>query len=250
MVLMGKLSCLWTLILFQVVRDSSPKIPSITDRDFIDQCVRTHNELRGKVSPPAADMKYMTWEAALAKVAKAWADKCKFEHNSCLPKQYGCHAMFQYIGENIWLGGLRIFSPKFAVNSWYNETAFYNFDTLSCSLICGHYTQVVWAKSKRVGCAISLCPNLGNDQTSIFVCNYAPPRRRHRCKVEFSISVHTIYSNVPNLQSSEGILISMYMQNNFSDMTIKEQSMTKYNFHLFNYQNFYTLIWYPNLMFL
>ncbi|XP_037369856.1 GLIPR1-like protein 1 [Talpa occidentalis] len=175
MVLTGKLSCLWTVILFPVVSDSSPKIPSITDRKFINQCVRTHNELRGKVSPPAADMKYMTWEAGLAKVAKAWADRCKFEHNSCLSKPYGCHAMFQHIGENIWLGGLRTFSPKFAIESWYSENAVYNFDMLSCSSVCGHYTQVVWATSKKVGCAISLCPNLGIGQTSIFVCNYAPP---------------------------------------------------------------------------
>lgn len=48
----------------------------------------------------------------------------------------------EFVGENIWLGGLRSFSPKSAITSWYSETAFYDFDTLSCSKVCGHFMQV------------------------------------------------------------------------------------------------------------
>ncbi|XP_069349707.1 GLIPR1-like protein 1 isoform X2 [Eulemur rufifrons] len=173
MALKRKLSCLWTLGLCLVASESSTA-PSITDPDFIDGCVRAHNEWRGKVRPPAGDMKYMSWDAGLAKMAKAWANKCKFEHNSCLDKSYECYAAFEYVGENIWLGGMRIFTPKAAITSWYNETEFYDFDTLSCSKVCGHYTQVVWAKSSKVGCAVAICPNLGGPSTAIFVCNYGP----------------------------------------------------------------------------
>ncbi|XP_008588635.1 PREDICTED: GLIPR1-like protein 1, partial [Galeopterus variegatus] len=82
-----------------------------------------------------------SWDEGLAKMAKAWANKCKFQHNSCLGQPYECYAAFEYVGENIWLGGIRIFTPNTAVTGWYNETEFYDFDTLSCSRVCGHYTQ-------------------------------------------------------------------------------------------------------------
>lgn len=59
MVLRKKLSCLWTLGLCLVASKSSAKVPAITDQHFKDECVESHNELRGKVWPPAADMKHM-----------------------------------------------------------------------------------------------------------------------------------------------------------------------------------------------
>ncbi|KAF6339387.1 GLIPR1 like 1 [Rhinolophus ferrumequinum] len=173
MALGKKLSCLWTLGLC-LVASKSPKLPSITDQSFIDQCVKAHNEMRGKVHPHAANMKHMTWDEGLAKAAKAWANKCKFAHNTCLGKSYECHPIFEYVGENIWLGGLSIFTPKFAVVAWYNETEYYDYSSLSCTAVCGHYTQVVWANSYKVGCAITMCSHLGEAETAIFVCNYGP----------------------------------------------------------------------------
>lgn len=59
MVLRKKFVCLWTLGLCLVVSKPYRKIPSITDQHFIDRCVAAHNEMRGKVQPPAADMKHM-----------------------------------------------------------------------------------------------------------------------------------------------------------------------------------------------
>lgn len=38
---------------------SSVALPEITDRKFIDECVREHNKARSSVSPPASDMLYM-----------------------------------------------------------------------------------------------------------------------------------------------------------------------------------------------
>ncbi|XP_012666526.1 GLIPR1-like protein 1 [Otolemur garnettii] len=168
-----KLCCLWTLGLCLVASKSS-KIPSIHDPWFIDQCVRAHNEWRSEVNPPAADMKYMSWDAGLAELARSWANKCTFKHNTCLDKAYECYAAFEYVGENIWSGGLNSFSPKYAVTAWYDEYKFYDYDNLSCSEVCGHYTQVVWAKSDKVGCAAASCPNLGHPTSTMFVCNYGP----------------------------------------------------------------------------
>ncbi|XP_008255032.2 GLIPR1-like protein 1 [Oryctolagus cuniculus] len=173
MSLRRKLSCLWTLGLYLVTTESF-KIPSISDPHFIDECVKTHNEWRGRVRPPAADMKYMIWDDGLARMAKAWANKCQFKHNTCLKKPFECNEDYQFVGENIWLGSLKIFSPRDAITAWYNETEFYDFDSISCTKVCGHYIQVVWASSHKVGCAVTICPSLGEASASIFVCNYAP----------------------------------------------------------------------------
>lgn len=59
MVLGKKLSCLWALGLCLVASKPSPKVPTNTDQIFIDHCIEAHNEMRGKVSPPAANMKHM-----------------------------------------------------------------------------------------------------------------------------------------------------------------------------------------------
>ncbi|XP_003927861.1 GLIPR1-like protein 1 isoform X1 [Saimiri boliviensis] len=166
-------SRLWTLCLCLVATGSS-KIPSITDPHFINDCVEAHNEWRGKVNPPAADMKYMVWDKGLSEVAQTWAKQCKSGHSSCLDVSYGCYAPLEFIGENIWSGGIKLFTPKQAIALWYNETKFYDFNSLSCSEVCSHYTQVVWAKSVYLGCAAAACPDVGGASSVVFVCNYGP----------------------------------------------------------------------------
>ncbi|KAF3434511.1 hypothetical protein FNV43_RR21596 [Rhamnella rubrinervis] len=60
-----------------------------------------------------------------------------------------------------------------AVNMWVGEKAHYNYNSNSCASgqQCGHYTQVVWRNSVRVGCAKVLCNNGG----AFIICNYDPP---------------------------------------------------------------------------
>ncbi|XP_036312928.1 GLIPR1-like protein 1 [Pipistrellus kuhlii] len=168
----NKLNFLWTLGFYLIASRSSPILPSIEDKSFIEDCVEAHNEMRRTVQPPAANMKYMTWDEGLAKTAKSWADQCKFEHNKC-PVNH-CHPTFPYVGENIWLGRLNKFKPAKAIRFWYNERAFYTYASQLCTKVCGHYTQVVWADSHKVGCAMSICPKLGYSDSLIFVCNYGP----------------------------------------------------------------------------
>ncbi|XP_062868802.1 GLIPR1-like protein 1, partial [Trichomycterus rosablanca] len=51
--------------------------------------------------------------------------------------------------------------------------------TLKCTDVCGHYTQVVWAESYKVGCAVVDCPggvrntDFSHRPGAIFICNYA-----------------------------------------------------------------------------
>ncbi|XP_017210734.1 GLIPR1-like protein 1 isoform X1 [Danio rerio] len=161
---------------------SSEYLFDITDRAFIDECVREHNQNRSSVSPTAANMRYMTWDAALAVTARAWARFCLFKHNIHLREAKRVHPTFTTVGENIWAGApYSRFTVKSAVFSWVNELKDYNYNNNQCNdkKVCGHYTQVVWADSYKVGCAVQTCPNgvaethFSNIQGVIFVCNYA-----------------------------------------------------------------------------
>ncbi|XP_052410422.1 GLIPR1-like protein 1 isoform X1 [Carassius gibelio] len=152
----------------------------ITDPAFIEECVREHNKHRSNVKPTAANMRYMTWDEGLAVTARAWARFCVFKHNIYLREVKKVHPTFTSVGENIWVGTpYSSFKPESAVKSWKDEDKDYNYDTKQCTNVCGHYTQIVWADSYKVGCAAQVCPN-GVAETSfstkpgiIFVCNYA-----------------------------------------------------------------------------
>lgn len=46
----------------------------------------------------------------------------------------------------------------------------YNYGRPGFSMATGHFTQVVWRGTTRIGCGAALCRNLGN--RVILVCNY------------------------------------------------------------------------------
>uniref|UniRef100_A0ACB8FF87 Peptidase inhibitor 16 n=1 Tax=Sphaerodactylus townsendi TaxID=933632 RepID=A0ACB8FF87_9SAUR len=111
----------------------------------------------------------VSWDSELEAFAKDYATKCIWEHN----KERG------WRGENLFTmsGDLTV---KTAVENWYNEYQYYNMTTLICAEgeMCGHYTQVVWASSNRVGCASVLCETLevlNETNMHLVVCNYEPP---------------------------------------------------------------------------
>ncbi|KAI3887080.1 hypothetical protein MKW92_028276 [Papaver armeniacum] len=59
-----------------------------------------------------------------------------------------------------------------AVKLWVNEKRFYDYQSNSCQggETCGHYTQVVWRNSVRLGCASVTCNNGG----TFVICSYDP----------------------------------------------------------------------------
>ena len=128
-----------------------------------------HNQVRSEVGVDP-----LVWDPALAAIAQAWADSCVdnespaglIDHNPDRSTDYE-----GYVGENIY-GSLGTASPDSAVAAWAAEAASYDYDTNTCSAVCGHYTQVVWSTTERLGCGISSCPSL--TYGSSIVCNYSP----------------------------------------------------------------------------
>jgi pathogenesis-related protein 1 len=126
-----------------------------------------HNEIRANAQPPPdPPLEPLVWDSQIAGFAQHWADHladlgCPFP----LP-----HSSNAY-GENLYWGfGAPTTGPD-AVRAWGGEQVYYDHEEDSCSFICGHYTQIVWRGTRRVGCGTSACPE---DDVQIWVCNYDP----------------------------------------------------------------------------
>jgi pathogenesis-related protein 1 len=140
--------------------------------------VAAHNSHRAAVgSPPLA------WSSELAAYAQNWANTLA---TSCSIR----HSGGRY-GENIAAygssGAAPLSTPQRVVSSWAQERTCWTYgrfmqtDQCSSSCVaslnsngCGHYTQVVWRNTARVGCGRSTCRS-GSFNWEYWVCNYDPP---------------------------------------------------------------------------
>ena len=56
------------------------------------------------------------------------------------------------------------------VGMWYDELKKFSFRSGGFSMKTGHFTQVVWRGTRRVGCGKSQCNGL-----DVWICQYDPP---------------------------------------------------------------------------
>uniref|UniRef100_A0A3Q3D5S7 Cysteine rich secretory protein LCCL domain containing 1 n=1 Tax=Hippocampus comes TaxID=109280 RepID=A0A3Q3D5S7_HIPCM len=153
---------------------------AITDSDA-QLILDLHNKLRGQVYPQASNMEYMEWDTELERTAEEWAETCLWEH--------GPAGLLPQIGQNLGAHWGRYRPPTFHVQAWYDEVKDYSFPypqecnpycPFRCSgPVCTHYTQLVWATSSRIGCAVNLCYNMNVwgqiwAKAVYLVCNYSP----------------------------------------------------------------------------
>ncbi|CAD6897025.1 unnamed protein product, partial [Tilletia controversa] len=102
--------------------------------------LNAHNKYRAKHGVPA-----LIWDDSLTSYAADYASKCIWAHS---------HGPY---GEN---GASAVGFPMsmaMAVDMWYDEIKDYNFNVPDWSEATGHFTQLVWKASSRVGCAIAQC---------------------------------------------------------------------------------------------
>ncbi|XP_059373536.1 cysteine-rich secretory protein LCCL domain-containing 2-like [Carassius carassius] len=146
-----------------------------------EEILQLHNKLRGAVQPSASNMEYMVWDDELEKSATYWAEQCQWEHG---PKD-----LLMSIGQNLAVHWGRYRSPAYHVQAWYDEVKDYTYPyphecnpwcPERCSgPMCTHYTQLVWATTNRVGCAVHVCPRMNVwgeiwENAVYLVCNYSP----------------------------------------------------------------------------
>lgn len=130
-------------------------------RAFVD----AHNDARGRAEPaPEPALPDVGWDETLEAFAAEWAAGCVFEHSV---SDYGENlAVFSYEVE-----------PADVVDAWFSEIAYYDYRANQCDAgeMCGHYTQVVWRDTERIGCAVEACNIRGFGQGYLWVCEYDPP---------------------------------------------------------------------------
>jgi uncharacterized protein YkwD len=116
-----------------------------------------HNAIRARVGvPPLVRLD------ALAQVARDWA-------NHLIAIGGLSHRPNNRYGENIYEISGGHATPAEVVNSWAEEARGYDIRSNTCRGVCGHYTQIVWSKTRAVGCAVAR-----NPLREVWVCNYDP----------------------------------------------------------------------------
>jgi hypothetical protein len=141
-----------------------------------DRIIELHNKLRK--GEGASDMYKFKYNDNLARLAQEWSDRCNWghrPHDSFRPDDYG----FKSVGENIWVwsDNSKVI-PDQPIQDWFDEKNNYDYNGPFCfKEPCGHYTAVVWASTREVGCGHTTCPVLngpGYRNAEYFVCNYGP----------------------------------------------------------------------------
>jgi pathogenesis-related protein 1 len=152
----------YLIYLIQLGTGGNETVQTRLTEEEISIVLERHNHWRADVGV----MEKLEWSEEMADLAADWAlqlsrKNCGFEHRPD-----------NKFGENLFLGTSGYFKAKDVVDAWASEKADYNYNRNKCKpgKMCGHYTQIVWQTTKKVGCAKIECN--GND---IWVCNYDPP---------------------------------------------------------------------------
>ncbi|TMS10383.1 Cysteine-rich secretory protein 2 [Larimichthys crocea] len=97
----------------------------------------------------------LNYSEEVAVSAQAWVDKCILSHGAPSTRMLDGYEL----GENLFYSN----SPKSwtdVINAWNSEGSYFIYPNGSTNgKAVGHYTQLVWNSSYRVGCGVTLCPN-------------------------------------------------------------------------------------------
>lgn len=158
--------------------------------------VNRHNKHRSEVAQgrlrgfsPAADMQELIWDDEIAQVAQAHADLCTPANGKLDHDDHGDRftSQFQTTGQNLaWDGQtfpVGVSNWTNAIDEWYIEHMFYPPGYVSqypgvaaTSQATGHFTQVIWAKTRYIGCGYVYYTVVGARLPHMrkYTCNYAP----------------------------------------------------------------------------
>lgn len=133
--------------------------------DFDARLLAAQNRVRAGLGEPP-----LQWDPELALSARSWAQYLartgKFEHSPDTP---GAVAQ----GENLWAGTRGAYGPEAMVALWVSESRNYkpgvfpNNSRTGDVEDVGHYTQVIWARTRSVGCDLEQ-----GQSEDVLVCRY------------------------------------------------------------------------------
>jgi uncharacterized protein YkwD len=132
---------------------------------FRQAIVRSHNQLRARHGAPP-----LTLDDALNAYAQNWAHQLAasrtFRHSA---GNYGENLYYASSSSDIDAAAV----AGGAIDSWYNESKRYRYGS-GFSAATGHFTQLVWKGSVRLGCGMARVAD-GSMNSVYIVCSYDPP---------------------------------------------------------------------------
>lgn len=133
---------------------TATSISESSQDDFVQEILNAMNTVRASHSAPN-----LSWDYDLASAALTYAQSCNFDHST--------DASF---GETLAAGTAT--DPAFYIDLWSQESSKYDFSDPGFSDATGHFTQLVWAATTKVGCGFSSgCGQYSN----YLVCRYTVP---------------------------------------------------------------------------
>jgi hypothetical protein len=171
------------------VEELDAQVPPGSESGRLAGFTAAHNAARARLAtePPLGAL---SWSSEIALVAQAYADALAAGCADTLT--HSQPADRNHWGENLAsfgiMGGSGFEpngSPERTVALWESELACYTYGpfepgtnatcTDACAIYggCGHYTQLVWRDTTRVGCGVADCRR-GPWRKSYWVCNYDP----------------------------------------------------------------------------
>ncbi len=137
---------------------ATPDSGTPNDAALAREALAAHNSERARVGANP-----LVWSDQLAAMAKGWAENLltsgRFEHPA--RSEYGSN-LFEITGS--------LARPSDVVRDWASESKYYDYTANTCRGVCGHYTQIVWNDTKKVGCAFAR-----GGVRQVWVCEYDPP---------------------------------------------------------------------------
>uniref|UniRef100_A0A146LMH0 Venom allergen 5.01 n=2 Tax=Lygus hesperus TaxID=30085 RepID=A0A146LMH0_LYGHE len=141
-----------------------------------EDLLKMHNEFRNKLAggglegwPTAADMLELSWDDDLAKSAQRWASQYPPTHDKCRRTPH-----FKSVGQNLARG--RTTNMNLSIAGWTREAKFASphvVDNFQFNDKTGHFTQVSWAKTQKIGCGVATTKQ-GYWIRWWLACNYGP----------------------------------------------------------------------------
>jgi hypothetical protein len=132
---------------------------------FPSRVLAAHNSERARAGVPP-----LVWDQALGSAAAAYATQMamtgRFAHSD--------RSLRRGTGENLWMGTHGAFSVEAMVGGWASEKRFFtpgvfpNNSRTGDWEDVGHYTQMIWPTTQRIGCALA-----SNGRVDYLVCRYA-----------------------------------------------------------------------------
>ena len=134
--------------------------------EFPSRILAAHNNVRMK-----AGVAPLAWDPALGAAAASYAQQMAltgvFAHSDRKARRG--------MGENLWMGTRGAFTIETMVSNWASERRMFRrgvFPSVSRTGSwhdVGHYTQIVWPSTTRVGCALA-----STSRADYLVCRYSP----------------------------------------------------------------------------